>query len=319
VDASRPIRFGTTAGRADSAETLRALARRAEELGYSTFGLADHFMIPFAPLVAGMAAADATTTVRIGQVVLASDFRHPAVLAKELATLDVLSGGRVEIGIGAGWMRDEFDAAGIPFDAPSVRIERLEEAVTVLKRLFADEPCTCDGQHFTITALDGLPKPVQRPHPPIMIGGGGRKVLSVAARQADIIQVLPGVIRGVAALDPTQFAARSYREKVEWIRDAAGARFDSIELGTLLMHVAVTDDVDRARDDFLAQFPADAVQDDATRAELFASPVVAIGTIDEVCDRLLATRDEFGFSYFSTPVGGTPDVLASVIDRLDGR
>jgi probable F420-dependent oxidoreductase len=319
VDASRPIRFGTTAGRADSAETLRTLARRAEELGYSTFGLADHFMIPFAPLVAGMAAADATTAVRIGQVVLASDFRHPAVLAKELATLDVLSGGRVEIGIGAGWMRDEFDAAGIPFDAPSVRIERLEEAVTVLKRLFADEPCTFDGHHFTLAALDGLPKPVQRPHPPIMIGGGGRKVLSVAARQADIIQVLPGVIRGVAALDATQFAARSYREKVEWIRDAAGARFHSIELGTLLMHVAVTDDVDRARDDFLAQFPADAVQDDATRAELLASPVVAIGTIDEVCDRLMATRDEFGFSYFSTPVGGTPDVLASVIDRLDGR
>ena len=318
METSRAIRFGTTAGRADSADALRALARRAEDLGYSSFGLADHFMIPFAPLVAGMAVADVTTAVRIGQVVLASDFRHPAVLAKELATLDVLSGGRVEIGIGAGWMRDEFDAAGIPFDSPSVRIERLEEAVTVLKGLFADEPCTFAGKHFAVTALDGLPKPVQRPHPPIMIGGGGRKVLSVAARQADIIQVLPGVIRGVAALDPNQFAARSYGEKLDWIRDAAGTRFDDIELGTLLMHVAITDDAERARDDFLAQFPAEAVQNDATRAELLASPVVAIGSIDDVCDRLLSTRDEFGFSYFSTPVGGTPDTLAPLIERLAG-
>src|SRR6478752_1671810 len=222
-------------------------------------------MIPFAPLVAGQAVADATTTVRVGQVVMASDFRHPAVLAKELATLDVLSGGRVEIGIGAGWMRDEFEAAGIPFDAPSVRIERLEEAITVLKGLFADAPLTFAGEHFTVTALDGLPKPVQRPHPPIMIGGGGRKVLSVAARQADIIQVLPGVIRGVAALDATQFAARSYREKVDWIRDAAGARFDDLELGTLLMHVVITDDADRSWGEFLAQFPAEALRDDATR------------------------------------------------------
>jgi probable F420-dependent oxidoreductase len=318
VKASRRIRFGTSAGRTDDPETLRALARRAEELGYSTFGLADHFMIPFAPLVAGQAVADATTTVRVGQVVMASDFRHPAVLAKELATLDVLSGGRVEIGIGAGWMREEFDAAGIPFDAPSVRIERLEEAVTVLKGLFADTPCTFAGKHFTVTALDGLPKPVQRPHPPIMIGGGGRKVLGVGARQADIIQVLPGVIRGVAALDPAQFTRRAYREKVEWIRDAAGNRFDDLELGTLLMHVAVTGDVERAQDDFLTQFPAETVRDVATRDELLASPVVAIGSIDEVCDRLLATRDEFGFSYFSPPLGGDPDAFAILVERLAG-
>jgi len=215
-------------------------------------------------------------------------------------------------------MRDEFDAAGIPFDAASVRIARLEEAVTVLKGLFADEPCTFAGQHFTVTALDGLPKPVQRPHPPIMIGGGGQKVLSVAARQADIIQVLPGVIRGVAALDGSQFAARSYREKVDWIRDAAGDRFDAIELGTLLMHVAITDDVEQAQDEFLAQFPSDAVRDETTRAELLASPVVAIGPLAQVCDKLLATRDEFGFSYFGPPLGGSPEVFAPLIERVAG-
>ena len=319
MNGARTIRFATSAGRTEDPSTLRALARRAEDLGYSTFGLADHFMIPFAPLVAGQAVADVTTTIRVGQVVMANDFRHPAVLAKELATLDVLSAGRVEIGIGAGWMGAEFAAAGIRFDPPSVRIARLEETVAVLKGLFADDPCTFAGEHFTVTALDGLPKPVQRPHPPIMNGGGGKKLLSVAARHADIIQVLPGVIRGVAALDATQFAARSYREKVDWIRDAAGARFDEIELGTLLMHVAVTDDVDRARDDFLAQFPPEAMQDDATRAELLASPVVAIGSIDEVCDRLLATRDELGFSYFAPPLGGDPDAFAPLVERLTGR
>jgi probable F420-dependent oxidoreductase len=318
VAVTRPIRFGTSAGRTDDPERLRTLARRAEDLGYSTFGLADHFMIPFAPLVAGQAVADVTTTIRVGQVVMASDFRHPTVLAKELATLDVLSGGRVEIGIGAGWMREEFDAAGIPFDAASIRIERLDEAVTVLKGLFADEPCTFAGEHFTITALDGLPKPLQRPHPPIMIGGGGRKILSVAARQADIIQVLPGVIRGVAALDGSQFAARSYREKVDWIRDAAGERFDAIELGTLLMHVAITDDADRACDEFLAPFGEQVVNDRALRNELLASPVVAIGSIDEVCDRLLATRDDFGFSYFAPPLGGDPDAFAPLVERLAG-
>ena len=319
MDAARPIRFGTSAGRTDDPARLRTLARRAEELGYSTFGLADHFMIPFAPLIAGQAVADATTTIRVGQVVMASDFRHPAVLAKELASLDVLSGGRLEIGIGAGWMRQEFDAAGIVFDAASVRIARLEEAITVLKGLFADEPCTFAGEYFTITALDGLPKPVQRPHPPIMIGGGGHKVLSVAARHADIIQVLPGVIRGVAALDASQFAPRSYREKVDWIRGAAGPRVDAIELGTLLMHVSITEDAERARDEFLAQFPADAVADDATRAELLASPVVAIGSLDQVCDRLLATRDDFGFSYFAPPLGGDPDAFALLVERLTRR
>ena len=132
----------------------------------------------------------------------------------------------------------------------------------MLKGLFADEPCTFAGEHFTVTALDGLPKPVQRPHPPIMIGGGGRKVLSVAARQADIIQVLPGRDPRRGRARRSQFAARSYREKIDWIRDAAGERFDAIELGTLLMHVAITDDVERAQDEFLAQFPSEAVRDE---------------------------------------------------------
>jgi probable F420-dependent oxidoreductase len=271
---TRPIRFGTGGGRGSDPARLISLAKRAEEIGNATFGMADHFMTAMAPLVALQALADATEKVRLSQIVLAQDFRHPAVLAKELATLDVLSGGRLEVGLGAGWMRSEFEQAGIRFDKASVRIERLEEAVIVLKGLFADEALTFTGHHFTITALDGTPKPIQRPGPPIMIGGGGPRVLAAAARRADIIQVLPSTIRGDMALDPALCTARAYREKVEFIRDAAGARFDDIELGALLLKVTITDDPDKALDDFMARFAPSAGSartGATTRYELLAS------------------------------------------------
>ena len=317
----RPIRFGTGHGRSSDPAKLLAGARRAEELGYSTFAMPDHFMMPFAPMVALQAVAGVTTTLRLGQLVLAQDFRHPAVLAKELASLDVLSGGRVEIGIGAGWMKEEFDQAGIPFDAPSVRIERLEEAIVVLRGLFGDEPFSFAGAHYTITELDGRPKPPQRPSPPIMVGGGGRKLLAVAARRADIIQVLPAPNnRGGRPPDPGAITAASFRDKVDWIEDQAGARFGQIELATLLVHLAITDDTEKACEEFLSGFAArmDPAEVAARRRELLGSPVVAIGSLEEVCDKLLATRESLGFSYFTAPVGARPESLAPVIERLAG-
>ena len=305
----------------DPAKLLRA-ARRVEDLGYSTFIVADHFMMPFAPLIALQAVAGATTRLRLGQLVLAQDFRHPAVLAKELATLDVLSGGRVEVGIGAGWMGEEFAAAGIPFDRAAMRIERLEEAVVVLKGLFGEGPFDFSGQHFSIAGLDGTPKPVQTPRPPILIGGGGPKLLAVAARQADIIQVLPGPNRGNQPLDPARITARSFREKIDWIRDMAGERFAGIELGTLLLSVTITDDVEAAADQLLARY-LDSTGADGPRGlsrhDLLASPLVAMGSEEEVCDKLLAIRDSFGFSYFVAPVGVRPESLAPIIDRIAGR
>jgi probable F420-dependent oxidoreductase len=311
----KPIRFGTGAARtSDPAKVLNA-ARRAEVLGYSTFSLPDHFMMPFAPLIALQSIADATTTLRVGQLVLAQDFRHPAVLAKELATLDVFSGGRVEVGIGAGWMPIEFEQAGIPFDRPSVRIERLEEAVVVLKGLFGDDPLSFSGKHFTIKNLDGTPRPIQRPHPPIMIGGGGEKLLAVAARQADIIQVLPGPNTGMASLDHRRITSEAYRQKIDWIRDAAGGRFDDIELGVLLLNVTVTDDPDRAADEFVAGFVGSG-GGGLSRDDVLSSPVVAIGSLEAVCEKLLVTRDQFGFSYFFGPVGMRAESLAPVIERL---
>jgi probable F420-dependent oxidoreductase len=294
---------------------LRAAAQKAEELGYSTFGMADHFMLPFAPLIGLQAVADATTTIRLTQLVLSEGFRHPAVLAKEFATLDVLSGGRLEIGIGAGWMQTEFEQAGIGFDKASVRIERLEEAVSVLKGLFADEPFTFAGRHYQVTALDGKPKPVQRPHPPIMIGGGGPKLLTAAARHADIVHVLPGVIGD--SPDPTRFTAAAYQEKVDLIRAAAGARFADIELGALLLNVTITDDPHQAIDDFMASFKS-APSDRLTVKDVLASPVVAIGSLQQVGDKLIEVRDTFGFSYFAGPVGMRPEALAPVIERVEG-
>jgi probable F420-dependent oxidoreductase len=317
----RPIRFGTGGGRGSDPVQLIALARRAEEIGYATFGMADHFGTALAPVIALQAVADATEKLRLTQFVLAEGFRHPAVLAKELATLDVLSGGRLEVGLGAGWMRSEFEQAGIPFDKASVRIERLEEAVLVLKGLFADEPLNFSGRHFTIRDLDGTPKPIQRPGPPIMIGGGGRRLLAAAARRADIVQVLPSTIRGDMGLDPASCTAAAYREKLDWIRHAAGARFDEIELGALLLNVTVTDDPDRALNQFMERFPRSAGSSRTagnTRHELFASPMVAIGSLEQVCDKLRETRDHFGFSYFAPPVGASPELLAPVVERLTG-
>ncbi|MFC5744320.1 TIGR03621 family F420-dependent LLM class oxidoreductase [Actinomadura rugatobispora] len=324
--AVRPFRFCAGPGRLPDRAALVEAGRTIERLGYATFALPDHFTMPFAPLLALQAVADATSTVRVTQTVLNQDFRHPAVLAKELATLDVLSEGRLEIGIGAGWMRAEYEQAGIAFDSAPARIERLEEVVAVLKGLFAEGPFTFGGKHVTIAALDGTPKPVQRPHPPIMIGGGGRGLLSAAGRQADIVQILPRPLggagtgsTGAGAGGPRPFTADAYEERIGWIREAAGDRFDDIELGAQLLELAITDDPDERFEVFFQRFGrrlGDAVP---SRDELRASPLLAIGTLDEVCERLLLTRERFGISYLMAPIGARPESLAPVIERLSGR
>src|SRR4051794_23887198 len=237
----RPFRFGFTGGASSKRAKLLDSARTVEQLGYATFGLADHFVRPFAPLIAGQAVADATTTLRVTQTVLAQDFREPAVLAKELATLDVLSEGRLQVGLGAGWLQQEYDDSGIDFAPAPVRIERLEETAIILKGLFAEGPFTFSGSHHSVRELVGVPRPVQRPRPPIMIGGGGRKVLAVAGRQADIVQLMPSNPGGRSLLDATQFSAAAIDAKVGWIADAAGSRFGEIELSAQLLECAVTD------------------------------------------------------------------------------
>jgi len=317
----RPIRFGFTGGASSKRDKLLDSARRVEALGYSTFGLADHFVRPFAPLIAGQAVADATTTLRITQTVLAQDFREPAVLAKELATLDVLSEGRLQVGLGAGWLRQEYEDASIPFASASERIARLEETAIILKGLFGDEPLTFDGEHYQVRELRGTPTPVQRPRPPIMIGGGGPKLLAVAARQADIVQLMPSNRGGSTGLDPSQFSASAIEEKVGWIRAAAGGRFDELELSAQLLECVVTDRPDEHLADFADRIATvtermGGARVDLGTEDLRASPIVAVGTLEEVCQRLRDTRDRYGITYFAAPIDAKPEVLAPVIEAL---
>jgi probable F420-dependent oxidoreductase len=194
----RPFRFATGGFEEVSKRAWVEQARRAEALGYAVFLVADHVAdIPFAPVPALVAAADATTSLRVGCTVFCNDYRHPALLAKEAATVDVLTDGRFEFGLGAGWLKAEHDQAGIPFDPPGVRVARMEEALRVIKALWAGEPVHHRGAHYAIAGLAGTPLPVQRPHPPVFVGGGGKRLLSVAAGRPTSSASSPG--RGPAA------------------------------------------------------------------------------------------------------------------------
>ena len=187
----RPFRFGVVTHNTNaSLDALVARARLAEHLGYSTFLIPDHLGDQFDTSLALALVAQATRTLRIGSFVFANDFRHPALLAKTAATLDVISGGRFELGLGAGWMQSEYEQIGFAFDTPRVRIDRLVEALWVIKGLFSDDPVTFAGTHYQIVGMRGHPSPVQRPLPPILLGGNGKRILSVAAREADIVSIL---------------------------------------------------------------------------------------------------------------------------------
>src|SRR5438874_3181345 len=222
----RPFRFGVICERMQSAEEWITKAHQAEDYGYATLLIRDHvtrepFGDQLAPLIALMAAANATKTLRIGSLVLDNDYRHPVMLAKEAATLDLLSGGRFELGIGAGWLRSEYEQAGMVFESAGVRVSRLEEAIQVLKGLFADRPLTFAGNHYTITNLNGFPKPAQRPHPPILVGAGSKRMLALAAREADIVGILHKAMPdGTISEEITERLPAKLAKNVEWYRQA---------------------------------------------------------------------------------------------------
>ncbi len=225
----RPFRFGVTGVSARSRKEWVEKVKKAEALGFATLLTWDHFDDSLAPLPALVAAADATTSLRLAPCVLSNDYRHPVLLAREAATLDLLSDGRFELGLGAGWNRDEYQRAGLPFDPPSVRVGRLEESVQILKGLFADAPLTFHGRHYTITDLYGHPRPVQQPHPPLMIGGARRRMLALAAREADIVAFATKVDAD-GTHDFVDSTGPAIARKVAWVREAAGPRFASLEL-----------------------------------------------------------------------------------------
>ncbi len=305
------FRFGIQTGLAPSAEAWTEKARKIEALGYSTLFIPDHFNEQLAPLIALQAAADATTTLRVGTMVLDNDYRHPLVLAKELATLDLLSNGRLEAGLGAGWMVSDYEQSGIEYDTPGVRISRLREALRVIKGLFADGNVSLSGDFYNITGHDGTPKPLQRPHPPILIGGGGKRVLRLAAREADIVGVNFSLAEGTVnpAVAATGTAAAT-AEKIAWVREAAGANFDKLELNTTIFVSVVTDDREAMAERVGTGFglpPADAL----------GSPHILIGTIEQIVEDIQQCREEYGFSYvvFS---GDVFEQMAPVVQKLAG-
>jgi probable F420-dependent oxidoreductase len=311
----RPFRFLAEAVEVVDGKTLAEKARRAESIGYSVVVLTDHLHEQLAPIPGMATVAAATDRLRIGTFVLNNDLRHPAVLAQDLATLDVLSGGRLEIGIGAGWNRPEYDAMGLPFEPVATRVGRLEESIAVLKGLFGDGPFSFAGSHYTITAMDGLPRPVQKPHPPLMIGGGGRRVLALAAREANTVSLAPRLGKDGRG-DPSSLTLAATVEKIGWLREAAGERFDDLELNAYPSgsSVVVTDharrEVAKARDRLRERTGRDISED-----ELLESPHVFIGSIDGLVEKFRELRERLGISSFML---GEIDELAPVVERLAG-
>jgi len=244
-----------------------------------------------APVPALMLAATATTTLRIGTLVFDNDYKHPIVLAKECATLDLLSDGRLEIGIGAGWLRTDYEQAGMPYDPPGVRVARCEEAIAVLKGHFGDGPFSFEGEHYTITGHDGTPKPVQKPHPPLLIGGGARRMLTIAGREADIVGINPSMRAGaITAEGVRDIVADNVDQKIGWVREGAGARFDRIELQCRAFIAQITDDAVGLANMMAPGFGL-------TAAEALAMPIALAGSVQQCIETLQARRERWGFSY----------------------
>lgn len=288
-----------------------AMVRRVEALGYSTFLALDHVVRGLDPVAALMAAAMATSTLRVGGFVFDNDFRHPVFLAKAAASLDVLSGGRLELGIGAGWLKEEYDKTGIPFDAAGVRIARMTESVQLLKRIFEDEhPVSFAGDHYTVTDLVCPPRPVQRPRPPILIGGGGERILSVAGREADIVGITTRA-KPDGAKDAADLTAEATARKIAWVQKAAGERMAEIELNLIVSDVVLTDDRAGEAAKLASRYGVSA-------ADILDSPLVLVGGIDEMVERLQERRERFGFSYVVV-MEPNLDKLAPVVARLAGR
>ena len=309
---SRPFRFGVMTSHAPDGRTWRERARRAEALGYSTLFMPDHFQDQWSPTVGLTIAVEATERLNVGALVYDNDYRHPIVLAKEIATLDLASEGRVEVGLGAGWLRTDYAASGIPYDSPGTRIARMAEGLSIMKALWkSDEPLEFEGEHYTISGAVGTPRPHTTPHPRVCIGGGGRRILSLAAREADIVGInatlTAGEISAEAAASATPAA---FEEKAGWVRAAAGGRFDDLELQCHCAFVIVTDDRHGVAEAMAPSFGLSA-------DEALEVPLALVGTIDELCDAVRARRSRYGFTYWVVP-DDAMEAFAPVVERLAG-
>jgi probable F420-dependent oxidoreductase len=307
----RGFRFGVQVSKETSAKGWAELARRTEAAGYEVLTMPDHFTDQLAPIPALMAAASATTTLRVGALVFDNDYKHPVVLAKELATIDLLSEGRLEIGLGAGWMISDYEEAGIPYDSPKVRIDRFIEGVAVIRGAMAEGAFSFSGDHYTITNYNGQPKPVQA-RPPLLIGGGGKRVLSYAAREADIIGINGTMTAGVVGPEAlSTMTAESVDEKVAIVAAAGAHRINDIEMNIRTFFVKVTNDRAATVDGISSMFGV-------SKDMIDASPFALIGSVEECIEQLLERRERWGFSY--TIVGAENiDECAPIVAALRGK
>ncbi len=294
---TRPFRFGVTAGYAPSRAAWVGIARRAEELGYSTLLIPDRTSVGIlAPMPALAVAASATTTLRVGSYVFCNGYRHPVLLAREAATLDLLTDGRFELGLGSGVSPGEFEQMGIPFAGAGARVSNLEETIQVMKQLFTEDTVNFSGKHYTITGLKGNIKPAQKPHMPILVAGAGEKMLKLAAREADMIAI--GSKISAQGADPTD---ATLEQKIAWIKEAAGARFADLELCQTIYDLEITD----------AGTPLSTQQGGwfVARRPLSTGQAVA---------HLLEQRDRYGFSYLQIQATQMEN-FAPVVAQLAGK
>ena len=309
----KPFRFGINVRDGTSRGEWQDKARKVEALGYSVLLVPDHLAAMLATIPAVMSAADATTSLRVGTNVLNNDLRHPVLLAREAATIDLLTDGRLELGLGAGYMRIEYDQAGLRFDRGGVRVERLAESVPIIKGLLGGAEVNFAGQHYRVTGHTIHPLPVQRPHPPIIIGGNGLRLLKLAAQEADTVN-LTGITftRGGTTPDMSGWKLAGVDERVGVLREAAGQRFGRLELSAQLQRVIVTDRRREAAEELQKRWTQLSVE------QILEAPYVLIGTVDEMVEALQARRDRWGISYFVT-FEPYLDAFAPVVARLTGK
>ncbi|MBP9051546.1 MAG: TIGR03621 family F420-dependent LLM class oxidoreductase [Ilumatobacteraceae bacterium] len=308
---ARRFRFGVEMQGPFDATTWAESAREIEALGYSTLFVPDHFHQGLGPITAMATAAAATTTLRVAPLVLACDFRHPAVLARELASIDLLSGGRLEVGLGAGYNPLDYQRSGLTMDPPGVRVDRLIEHTRVLRQLFANGPVTFAGRHYRINDLEGTPKPATTGGPPIIIAGGGPRLLRFAAAEADIIGVNPSTRAGRDSPATARDALPdSIDAKFQLLRDAAGERFHSLEFNAWLSLVTFTDTPREVAGRLSPRF-------EATVDEVLDTPLMLIGTPDGMAEQLQRRRERWGYSYIVVP-GPMARAFAGVAARLAG-
>jgi probable F420-dependent oxidoreductase len=290
---TRPFRFGISVWGADNRTEWRDKAQRAEAAGFDTLLVADHLvdgmLSPFSTMVV---AAEATERLRVGTLVLNNDFRHPVVVAREAATVDLLTDGRLELGLGAGHMKHEYDQAGLRFDAPAVRVARMAESAELIRRLLAGETVTFSGEHYRLDEHRCFPVPSA--HVPLLIGGNGRKVLRTAARIADIVGFTGfSQVEGASNVNATHFTDAGLGEQIGWVRSAAGERFDSLEFTVLVQGITITNDRRSAAGDVQGLLPALSIDD------LLSSPYSLFGTEQQIADQLRERRERLGVSYIT--------------------